>query len=151
MTPWHCSECSCTDESLRYSSGKIPKCKDCQRYYNVTVNAKRERSGGVTFAVAFSREEFLAWIATQSRKCRYCGVTDAELGTLGIKSQIKLKVEALGIDRLDPGAHYTLSNIALCCFACNKAKGNVFTEAEMTTIGRAIAEVWQGRRGGGAA
>jgi hypothetical protein len=36
--------------------------------------------------------------------------------------------------------------MALCCYACNKVKGNVFTGSEMSgQVGPAIGEIWAGR------
>lgn len=148
---WKCTRCGTSDQALRYGSGKMQKCKDCQRFYNVSVNSKKDRKHGRNPELKFTEKDFLSWLRAQDRKCHFCGISEQELEAQGIKSSIGLTVAALGIDRLDNGDDYTLENIALCCYACNKAKGNVFTTDEMLVLGRAIAEVWQLRgasRGG---
>ena len=120
----------------------MKKCKDCQRFYNVSVNSKKERKHGRNPELKFTEEEFLAWLRSQNRSCHFCGISEPELEAQGIKSSIGLTVAALGIDRLDNSSDYTIDNIALCCYACNKAKGNVFTTEEMRILGPAIAKVW---------
>ncbi len=123
----------------------MAKCKDCQRFYNLTVNAVKIRKHGRQPSLSISREAFLEWARSGARSCHFCGVSEEDLPKLQLKSSIGLLVEALGIDRLDNEGDYTISNIAFCCYACNKAKGNVFTTPEMERIGAAIAEVWRGR------
>jgi len=125
----------------------MTKCKDCQRFYNVSVNSKKDRKHGRNPELKFSESEFLKWLRSQERRCYFCGIEELRLEAQNIKSSIGLTVTALGIDRLDNGDDYTLSNIALCCYACNKAKGNVFSTEEMRIVGPAIGEVWR-RRGG---
>ena len=49
------------------------------------------------------------------------------------------------IDRLDTEKGYTPENMGLCCFACNKAKSNTFSTAEMWIIGPRISDVWSMR------
>lgn len=142
---WKCNQCQTTDMDLYYSSGKMKKCKDCQRFYNVGVNSKRVRKNATTPQLLFSKADFLAWCRGRNRVCRYCRITEIGLAAMGLKSQIGLPVTALGIDRLDSDGDYELANIDFCCFACNKAKGNVFTTEEMEEIGPSIAAVWAKR------
>ena len=124
----------------------MQRCKDCQRFYNVTVNAKKVRKHGRQPALLFTHEEFLEWSRRDEPKCTFCGISEADLPQVQLFSSIGLSVAALGIDRLDNQGDYTLDNIAFCCYACNKAKGNVFTEAEMRTeIGPAISRIWHTR------
>jgi len=140
---WKCSRCGTEDSSLRYASGKMPRCKDCQRFYNVSVNSKKGRKYGRNPSLRFNETEFLAWLRARSRICHFCGISEVDLEAQNIRSSIGLTVAALGIDRLDNDDDYTLKNIALCCYACNKAKGNVFSTEEMRIIGPAIGDVWK--------
>lgn len=141
---WSCSQCRTTDVAVYYSSGRMAKCKDCQRFYNLRVNAK-PRARGRTPRLLITEAEFLDWCRQSERRCAYCSIGEVELARIGLKTQIGRDLAALGIDRVANAGDYTLSNIALCCFACNKAKGNVFTSAEMKVIGEAIARVWDTR------
>lgn len=141
-TTWTCPCCHTTDVSLRYASGKMKKCKDCQRFVNVTTNAKKVRKHGRQPLLTFTEKEFLAWVQARPRQCHFCSISEPQLEALGLKSSIGLTVAALGIDRLDNNGDYALNNIALCCYGCNKAKGNVFTTEEMLVIGPAVARAW---------
>lgn len=121
------------------------KCKDCQRFYNVSVNAKKVRKHGRNPSLNFTEAEFISWARSQDRACYFCKISEPDLKLAGIKSSIGLNVAALGIDRLDNSRDYDIDNIALCCYACNKAKGNVFSSEEMIVIGRSIGVVWASR------
>lgn len=143
---WACSNCKTTDTALQYRSGKMKKCRDCQRFYNMGVNAKRNRKIKYTPKMKISEPDFLKWSRGRRRKCRYCAVRDEHVGDLKMKTQIGLNLDALGIDRLDPDKDYEINNIDFCCFGCNKAKGDVFSDREMKLIGKAIKKVWQQRQ-----
>jgi hypothetical protein len=79
----------------------------------------------------------------------YCNLKESDVPKIGMKTQIGLDLQTLGIDRTDSSKDYSLENIGLCCFACNKAKGNVFASSEMSEIGVAIGRVWKRRFGNG--
>ena len=149
LRAWSCPQCGTEDASLRYQSGKIAKCRDCQRFYNLTVNAAKVRKHGKTPRLDLSLVDFLAWARSpeRARACHYCRIPEAELPNLGLRSSIGLPVEALGIDRLDNERDYVPGNIAWCCYGCNKVKGNVFSEVEMLQIGAAVESVWRARLG----
>lgn len=87
----------------------------------------------------------MEWIQSQPRECAYCKLPESQLRSAGMMSSIGLPVEALGVDRVDNLSDYELGNMCLCCYACNKAKGNVFNGEEMKIIGLAIGEVWEKR------
>lgn len=93
-------------------------------------------------SLEFSRDQFLTWCRSSQRKCIYCGIEEPRIASLGLKTQIGRDLDALGVDRLDSSLPYRIDNIGLCCFACNKAKGNVFSHEEMLLIGKSISEVW---------
>ena len=71
MCEWKCKRCGTTDKELQYPSGKMNKCKDCQRWYNITVNSKRKRKYKKGPELNMTEEEFLKWCRSQERKCDY--------------------------------------------------------------------------------
>lgn len=146
MIIWTCPICKTDDISLKYKSGKMKNCKDCQKYRNIQGNCSVARKRKKSPQNFISQEEFLAWIKSNPRKCFYCGINEEELFKLSIYSQIGLLVESLGVDRIDSEKDYTLDNIALCCLACNKVKSNSFNQNEMFSLGKAIAQIWESRK-----
>ena len=145
MCEWKCKRCGTTDKELQYPSGKMNKCKDCQRWYNITVNSKRKRKYKKGPELNMTEEEFLKWCRSQERKCDYCGIKEQDLQAAGLLSSIGLPVYALGIDRIDSERGYEVDNITFCCYACNKAKGDVYTYDEFKIIGESISKVWKDR------
>lgn len=153
MTSFACRQCGTTDLSLRYPSGKMGRCMDCQRYYNIGVNAARLRKHQEhSPSVALSHEEFLQWCRSTPRRCASCQLHEADLPRIGLVSTIGLPIAALGIDRIQNSGDYSSGNIQFCCFACNKAKGNVFDDSETVgVLGPRIGNCWSIRLGGAAA
>jgi hypothetical protein len=88
-------------------SGRMTRCKDCQRYYNLTVNVRRIRKHGRTPRLLIEEDEFLAWARRDTPSCVYCGIDEESLARLAVRSSIGLSIEALGIDRLDNAGDYT--------------------------------------------
>ena len=66
--------------------------------------------------------------AITSGKCFYCGDT-----------------ERLGLDRIDNTKGHTKDNVVVCCYECNTARSNNFTQEEMLILGKAIREIKQKR------
>ena len=118
---------------------------DCQRWYNVSVNAKRPRKNKPSPKLLLSESTFLNWCKSQPRKCEYCGLKEVEVREVGLKTQTGHSLAALGIDRIDSSRGYSPDNIVFCCFACNKAKGDVFSHDEMKEIGKSISLAWTQR------
>ncbi len=146
MIIWTCPICKTTDIELKYKSGKMRHCKDCQKYKNIQSNCTVKRKNKESPKNEMSIDEFLSWIKQRERKCFYCGIEENKLSFLEIYSQIGLLVESLGIDRIDSNKNYSLDNIVLCCLACNKVKSNSFNQAEMNLLGKTIAEIWKSRK-----
>jgi 5-methylcytosine-specific restriction endonuclease McrA len=93
--------------------------------------------------VSLTRVEFLAWHDAVDKSCRYCGLPDSEVPKIEARTQVGHPLRFLGIDRLANDSRYEPGNIALCCYPCNKVKGNVFDDAEMRDfVGPAIGHVW---------
>lgn len=145
LSGWSCRDCHTTDPALFYPSGKIKNvCVDCYRYKNMLKNAARVRRDGTVHSVNFTQEDFITWRRLQPEKCSICGVAEKDLYKLGLKSSTGHLVRALGVDRKNSDRGYELDNIQMCCFGCNKAKGNVFSDEEMKKhLSPAIAKAWE--------
>lgn len=136
-----CTDCGNDDPQLRYRSGKMPRCYDCQNYFNLSM----KRTGG---GVLFSRPEFVAWKrATPERRfCVYCGIDGPTLYSLGVVNVRNGRVyESIGVDRLDNTLPYSLDDIVPCCGVCNAIKGGILTFAEMKRLGSVLGELWSRR------
>ncbi len=94
--------------------------------------------------VNISESMFVGWYEQQPDCCAYCGLTFAELKRLKIRRGGGYCV-AWDIDRIDSSQPYELGNLALSCFVCNMAKGDMLSGAEARIIGQAVREVWNAR------
>lgn len=142
---WTCKNCKTTDTQLKYNSSSMQFCKDCQKYKNIQINSNVARKRVRKPELLISEHDFLNWIRSSERKCFYCDISENQLSQLEIKSQIGLKVQSLGIDRIDSSGDYTTTNIVLCCFMCNKVKSDCFTISEMKFLGESIKQIWKKR------
>jgi 5-methylcytosine-specific restriction endonuclease McrA len=104
----------------------------------------REKRRMVPHRLALSMEEFLAWYCAQPDSCAYCGLTFSELKELRIRRRGGYWV-AWDIDRLDSSRLYEPGNLALSCFVCNTAKGDILSAAEACVIGAAVRGIWDKR------
>jgi 5-methylcytosine-specific restriction endonuclease McrA len=85
---------------------------------------------------------------TAERRCEYCGISEQEINQLMSESAIKTKRdrgEKMEIDRKNPANEYVTGNIALCCYWCNNAKTDEFTDTEFQPIADQIRHVWVSR------
>jgi hypothetical protein len=137
-----CPKC---DSVFEAHTDKTPKCTVCARYDSLRSNAKKVRRDGHAPGLEMTLQEFAAWFSTQDRACEYCEIEEHLLVELGVKTQVGHVLQRLGLDRLDETQGYGVSNIALCCFGCNKAKSNTFTTEEMRIVGPAIRTAWEMR------
>lgn len=71
--------------------------------------------------------------------------SESAFASLRRKSPRGHVVQCLGIDRSDSAAGYTVENIRLACFVCNRIKSNIFSATEMAIIGKGIGQAWQDR------
>jgi hypothetical protein len=140
---WCCKTCGTTDEALRYQSGLMPSCYTCQAYLNACTNAdqKKKKRAGKGHVVRFTFDEFHAWAKKHPRRCRYCGINDAQYRALGCISANGKPLEALGLDRLVDD-DYSLNNIAWCCYICNRTKNSHLTPERMERVGELFREFW---------
>lgn len=91
-------------------------------------------------------EQFTNWfkLDTFNKGCHYCGITNDESFKLYQLQIHKVRPDAtrggkrgkrLEIDRRDSFEPYdNLNNIVWCCYWCNNAKSNFFTEEEFKPI-----------------
>ncbi|MCK4677014.1 MAG: hypothetical protein KAT48_02680 [Bacteroidales bacterium] len=85
----------------------------------------------------------------ESDHCYYCGITIEKINELIDKEQIFKKKPTRGftfeIDRKWPNEEYTRENSVMCCYWCNNAKTDEFTEKEFFKIGDVLKEIWNER------
>ena len=103
------------------------------------------RRTGVAPGLGFDLAAFAEWFARQPRECAYCHIPEYLIEELGVRTQVGLPLQRLGVDRLDGEQGYELGNIVLCCFSCNKARSNTFSAEEMEIIAPGISEAWSRR------
>lgn len=96
---------------------------------------------------------FKKWFNSETFKqgCHYCGTTNERSFELYEMQINKIRNDGtrggkrgrrLEIDRRNPSLHYdNLDNLVWCCYWCNNAKSNFFTEEEFRPIAKAIGEV----------
>ncbi len=95
--------------------------------------------------------EFHKWYTTADRKCHYCNINEQQIKILIDKRQIRTKRlttrgRTLEIERREPNKTYDeTDNLVFCCYWCNNAKTDEFTEQEFEIIGNHIAEIWKNR------
>lgn len=97
-------------------------------------------------------EQFEKWFNLQvfNKGCVYCQLTNEQSLLLYNVQRSGLRMDGtrggkrsrrLEIDRRDPNLPYdTLNNLVWCCYWCNNAKSNFFTEDEFKPIGASIGE-----------
>ncbi len=139
----------------RYSDGKYPSCKVCQKKttskwliknkekYRAYSMARQTQPGRIyerllsrkRHKVKFSRKEFIVWFNSQKKKCCYCGLSVEKL-PLQKDKMLKRFCRTLSIDRVDNEKDYELSNIVLACLRCNWIKSDFFNFKEMKEIGK---------------
>lgn len=84
------------------------------------------------------------------RKCYYCDITEAQINLLIENKLITTKRlynrgRHLEVDQKESENGYTKENIVLCCYWCNNAKTDEFSEKEFKVIAEKIREVWKKR------
>lgn len=85
-----------------------------------------------------SKEDFVEWYNSQSRKCIYCNIEEEKIiGTIFKKR----KVSRLQIDRKNPNKPYQKGNLALACPQCNWMKGSHLNFEEMKLVGQVLEQI----------
>jgi 5-methylcytosine-specific restriction endonuclease McrA len=114
---------------------------DAEKRANARWRDIRKRAPAL---LRISLPEFVAWYVDQPDCCTYCGLTIAEVKRLRLKTAGGYFV-SWDIDRIDPTRGYASGNLALSCFACNRAKGSHLTAEETRVVGQAMRRVWDDR------
>lgn len=97
-------------------------------------------------------EQFQDWfnILEFNRGCTYCQLTNEQSFLIYSAQRNGLRIDGtrggkrgrrLEIDRRNPNLPYdVLENLVWCCYWCNNAKSNFFSEEEFGPIGQAIGD-----------
>lgn len=99
-----------------------------------------------TFPSKFPEAKFIELIKVE--QCYYCEITKSEIETLATYGQLNkknLRGWNLEIDRLNSNFEYTPQNCVMCCYWCNNAKTDEFTEEEFKRISQSIKTIWKER------
>jgi 5-methylcytosine-specific restriction endonuclease McrA len=98
-----------------------------------------------------SQHEFQHLFASQSElACEYCHTTETQFRQLIHAGQIQTKrLRTRGttfeIDCREPHLGYTTGNLAICCYWCNNAKTDEFSQEEFEPVAEALGQIWQQR------
>lgn len=115
------------------TSHKAPRPYRRKRPYEALYNTWSSRA---RYPVHISYEQFLP--ITDVKNCHYC---DAEVKWPKYRTGDN-RSSASNLDRKDCSEPYTLDNIVVCCWRCNKAKNTLFTYEEWKEIG-ALIRAWR--------
>lgn len=86
-----------------------------------------------------TKEEFMDWCNRVEKKCNYCDLIDLSLNKRG-----NTQLYMFTIDRKDNNMPYTIENICLACWTCNKTKAEIFGHDEFKELAqRYIKPKWQ--------
>lgn len=96
--------------------------------------------------------DFKRWYLSAEKKCHYCGIKKEEIDLLWSsfpKLTKRKRGRILEIDRKKPEIPYNdTSNLVFCCYWCNNAKTDTFSEDEFLKVGEVIREIWKNRLDG---
>lgn len=137
----------CTKCGSKYEphTDRSPGCTVCMRYANLMTNGDIVRRDGASPGRSIDLAAFAEWFANTPHRCSYCGIPELLIQHLALRTSIDRPLSRLGLDRVDTRSSYRVGNIALSCYACNKARSNTFTAEEMAVVGRSIAHIWVDR------
>ncbi len=111
--------------------------KELQKYYVENI-----------FPKLFPYPDFVAFI-TENKECHYCGISVDKINDLIEKKKIYKKHITRGwtleIDRKEANKEYLKENSVMCCYWCNNAKTDEFSEGEFLKVGKVIKEIWAER------
>lgn len=98
-----------------------------------------------------SFQDFKIWFESTERKCHYCGITEVEIEQMKSRGLINTKHivtrgRKLEIERVLANVPYdNLHNLVFCCYWCNNAKSDEFSEEEFKPMGQLISTIWKQR------
>ena len=92
---------------------------------------------------------FKDWYEKTKRACHYCEITKPQMDELWEKDSKLTKRNRgrnLEIERLKPNLDYDeISNLVYCCYWCNNAKTDTFSEEEFIEVGKVFKKIWSDR------
>lgn len=90
-----------------------------------------------------TKDEFRQWYRAQPQQCSYCDLVDL---TLDDSLTSGRRACRFTIDRKNSQLPYTLENMTMSCWICNKSKGSLFNYEEFRDIAqRYIKPKWLAR------
>lgn len=108
-----------------------------QKSPKAIYRALRKSSKARNIKLLINEKEFINWYDKQIKLCHYCGRTLEE-----IKNDSHYhRTNKLTIDRKNNNIGYILDNIVLACWICNNIKSNLFTQKEMSLIGKTLKNI----------
>lgn len=103
----------------------------------------RYRSIRRNLPFTLSKGDLITWYENQEKKCAYCDLKDL---SLDMPLMTGKTAASLTLDRKDPKLPYTLDNLVLSCWFCNRAKGTWFSSEEWWKIAQLyVKPKWQVR------
>jgi 5-methylcytosine-specific restriction endonuclease McrA len=96
-------------------------------------------------------KKFTEWYISAGKQCHYCGLTKEDINKLVdtkliYTKRITTRGKSLEVERILPNEPYSnTENLVWCCYWCNNAKTDEFSEDEFKTIGIAIKSIWKNR------
>ncbi len=96
------------------------------------------------FATKFFGED------SSDRFCHFCHIKESQINDLLINNEIHTKRiysrgKTMEVDKIDSRYGYKSDNIVICCYWCNNAKTDEFTESEFKPVAIEISKVWKSR------
>ncbi len=134
------------EASQRFRERHPERVKESDRRYSLQpngiykqlkgINCNPKQRYGRTPQLLITKLDFINWYNSQEKVCFYCGRTHEEATRI-----YKIKnIRRLTIDRIDNKKDYSLENIVLACYFCNKIKGAFFSKEEMIKIGNILKD-----------
>lgn len=126
-----------------------------KKIYNAKKEHKDSKGRLIAGFKSTTFKQFYDWfdLGVFNKGCHYCGTTNEQSFHLYQLQRKGLRPDAtrggkrgrrLEIDRKDPFQSYdNINNIVWCCYWCNNAKSNFFTEKEFLPIAREIGTMIQ--------
>jgi hypothetical protein len=84
------------------------------------------------------------------RQCHFCHIKEKEIEELIrdgkiLTKRLRTRGRKMEVDQRNPNEGYTNNNIALCCYWCNNAKTDEFSEEDFVPVGKEFEKIWRKR------
>ena len=129
------------------------KIKEIDEMFKIWLAENKTKPFKDIYILSFMKKEFFVKFYgndSDHRSCHYCGISEKQIQQLIDKDEIKTKRLAtrgrtMEIDRIRPNDDYDDANIVFCCYWCNNAKTDEFTEPEFLLVREQITQIWNNR------